>query len=132
MDKFYWTTDYEHCNNTQTLSEYLEDHLPKIFEVLVVDGSCAEITNTENGIVYGVHAQGDGDFYNHMVRFDELKTVEDITEDGEITKDLTTGEYTVWDETYTYKVCTTSYEKVAYAALQAYADNYLDYTGDIT
>ena len=132
MDNFYWTTGHEHCNNMQTLSEYLEEYLPEGFEIVEIWGTYAEITDTINGGIYGVHAQGNGDFYNHMVRFEELKTVEDITENGEITKDLITGEYTVWDETYAYKVCTTSYEKVAFAALQAYADNYLDYTGDIT
>lgn len=71
MDNFYWTTEYEHCNNVHTLSEYLENYLPEIFEVLYSCGTYAEITNTENGIVYGVHAQGNGDFYHHMARFEE-------------------------------------------------------------
>lgn len=72
MDNFYWTTEYEHYNNIHTLSEYLEEYLPDGFEILMVDGTYAEITNTESGIMYGVHAQGNGDFRHHMVKFEEI------------------------------------------------------------
>ncbi|MFA5670254.1 MAG: hypothetical protein WC967_13510 [Balneolaceae bacterium] len=47
------------------------------------------------------------------------------THNGEITYNTETKQYTVWDETYTYIVCTTNYPKVAEAALKAYCENYL-------
>ena len=47
------------------------------------------------------------------------------TENGEITFNTETKEYTVWDESYLDPVCVTNYPKVAEAALVAYADNYL-------
>lgn len=49
-----------------------------------------------------------------------------ITPNGEITFDPVKREYTVWDETYAYTVCTTNYPKVAEAALKAYGDYYLN------
>lgn len=44
---------------------------------------------------------------------------------GEITFNLLTKQYTVWDETYSNTVCTTNYPKVAEAALTAYMEYYL-------
>jgi len=52
-------------------------------------------------------------------------TTERYTENGEITFDTDTREYTVWDECYADKVCVTNYPLVAEAALKAYADYYL-------
>lgn len=62
---------------------------------------------------------------------DNHKSIRDLscvpyTENGEITYNTLTGEYTVWDETYAYIVCKTNYPKVAEAALQAYDEHYLD------
>lgn len=48
------------------------------------------------------------------------------TENGEITFNPNTNEYTVWDETYSDTVCTTCYVKVAEAALEAYCRHYLE------
>jgi hypothetical protein len=50
---------------------------------------------------------------------------EKYTKNGEITFNPKTGEYTVWNETYSETVCLTNYPKVAEAALEAYAKHYL-------
>lgn len=50
---------------------------------------------------------------------------ENYTENGEITYDKLSREYTVWDETFTSTVCVTSYPKVAEAALVIYSEHYL-------
>ena len=52
--------------------------------------------------------------------------IKKVTANGEITFDPKTKEFTVWDETYADWVCKTPYEKIARAALQVYADEYLD------
>lgn len=44
---------------------------------------------------------------------------------GEITFNSLTKQYTVWDETYTNRVCVTPYLLVASAALIAYGEHYL-------
>jgi hypothetical protein len=53
--------------------------------------------------------------------------IEKYTENGEITFDTETKEYTVWDEIYCDKVCVTSYPKVAEAAFKVYSEEYLSY-----
>ncbi len=71
MKTFRWSTEYEHANNDITMSDYIENHLPDSFEVILSDGSYAEIRNSK-GKVFGVQASGDGDFKNHKVEFRQL------------------------------------------------------------
>lgn len=47
------------------------------------------------------------------------------TENGEITYNPETGEYTVWNELYLDPVCVTNYPLIAEMALKIYAENYL-------
>ena len=68
--EFTWETEYVHVTNTITMREYLENHLPENAELLFEDGTYAEIEF--EGIKYEVHASGNGDFYNHKVRFEQL------------------------------------------------------------
>lgn len=68
MDTFYWSTDFPHANNYETMSQYLDCHLPSDFEVISQDGTVAEIVNSV-GDRYEVHASGDGDSFNHKVTF---------------------------------------------------------------
>jgi hypothetical protein len=58
-------------NNSATMDEYLEDHLPATCEVVMKDGSYAEVLY--NSKLWGVNASGDGDFHNHMVRIELLQ-----------------------------------------------------------
>jgi len=55
----------------------------------------------------------------------KVMTKKNYTDNGEITYDTESKEYTVWDETYSDIVCVTMYPKVAEAALAAYVENYL-------
>lgn len=68
MEDYFWETDYAHSNNTETMSEFLNDHIEPDWNVDKIDGSYAEITNS-GGSRYEVHASGNGDFNHHKVEF---------------------------------------------------------------
>lgn len=72
MDDFIWETEEAHPNNTYTMCDYIENHMPNDCEIVYVDGSYAEIIDSK-GQKYAVHAGGNGDFNNHIVRFDIIK-----------------------------------------------------------
>lgn len=69
LETFYWSTD-PHSNNTETMDDYLNNHLLEGFEILEQYGSYAEIKNQESGAIYGLHASGNGDFCNHKIEFE--------------------------------------------------------------
>lgn len=48
-----------------------------------------------------------------------------VTDNGEICYDTKERVFDVWDETYAYKIGTTSYPLVAYHMLESYGENYL-------
>jgi len=70
METFYWSTENYHCDNNETMNDYLENHLPEDFSVISNEGTYAIIQAPMNGIFYGVHASGNGDFNNHKVEFE--------------------------------------------------------------
>ena len=72
MEDFIWNTEESHCNNTETMQDYINNHLPDNFIFLFQDGSYAELFEKFTKKRYGVHASGNGDFNNHRVRFEEL------------------------------------------------------------
>ena len=72
MDNFYWETENEHSSNTETMNDYLENHLGNGFSFFNQDGSYAEIQCEETHEIYAVHASGNGDFHHHCVRFELL------------------------------------------------------------
>lgn len=74
METYYWSTENEHANNTETMQDYLNNHLSSIFLVITEDGSYAEIHNPETHETFGVHASGNGDFRNHKVEFKLINT----------------------------------------------------------
>lgn len=53
-------------------------------------------------------------------------SIKNYSENGEITFDTETGEYTVWNEVYTDVVCITNYPKIAESALEIYGKYYID------
>lgn len=71
METHYWSTKQEHFDNSETMDDYLSNHLSGDFEVLANEGTYAEIRD-EKGIVWGVSASGNGDFRNHKVEFEKL------------------------------------------------------------
>lgn len=70
MENYYWKTLEYHPDNNFTMDDYLTYHLPNGAEVLMVDGTYAEIKY--EGKKYALHASGDGDSYNHKIEFEEL------------------------------------------------------------
>lgn len=72
METYYWETEYEHCDNTNTMTDYLEYHLPKGFEILEAEDSMA-IIKSKDGVKYECHASGNGDTYSHCVEFVEIR-----------------------------------------------------------
>ena len=66
----YWTTQEFHANNSVTMSDFIENKLDEDVEVLMTDGSYAEIE--WNGNKYAIRASGNGDFLNHKVEFELL------------------------------------------------------------
>ena len=71
-ETFYWSTYYDHTNNETTMYEFLDCYLPDGYIVTFVDGTYAEITKEGTTETYGVHASGNGDFYNHKIEFEEI------------------------------------------------------------
>jgi len=70
MKNYYWETTESHSNNTVTMTDYLENHLPDEFHVVKQEGSYAEIQSGDTANIYAVHAAGNGDFTHHFVRFE--------------------------------------------------------------
>lgn len=75
MKDYTWTTIDPHANNTETMVDYLNNHLPNGFNVICEDESYAEIMDEKNQR-WAVHASGNGDFYNHRVRFEILDPIQ--------------------------------------------------------
>jgi hypothetical protein len=71
MDDYTWTTDYLHVDNTQTMNEYLEKI--NMLDIIEVNGSYAEGINSK-GEVYAIHASGNGDSFNHRIRFELIES----------------------------------------------------------
>ncbi len=75
IETFNWTTENSHANNSETLSNFLENkmksHCGSDFTVFYQDDTYAEIINSK-GKHYGVRASGNGDFNNHKVTFEFL------------------------------------------------------------
>lgn len=75
MDDYLWSTKESHFDNYQTLNDYIENHLPSYFIVLVLNTLYCEIVNTTTNQVFQVNAMGNGDSNNHRVTFDFLHYV---------------------------------------------------------
>ena len=72
METYYWETEEYHANNMVTMSDYLDNHLPDNFDVLMIDGTYAEIKDTDTGKTWAVHASGNGDSNSHKAEFAPL------------------------------------------------------------
>jgi len=71
MTDFYWETENPLSTNIDTMNDYLNNHLPKEYKILYIDGSYAEIKDL-NGNKFAIHASGDGDFCHHKIEFEKL------------------------------------------------------------
>jgi len=52
------------------MNEYLENYLPEKFDCFFQDGTYAEIKDKETGAIWGIHAGGNGDSFNHKISFE--------------------------------------------------------------
>jgi hypothetical protein len=77
MENYYWSTEYPHSTNSETMSEYLEmqESFPyqQHLTVTFIDGSYAEGIDCK-GNKWAVHASGDGDSYTHKFTFNLLES----------------------------------------------------------
>ena len=69
MKTIYWTTDEPHWDNSETMSDYLENI--NMLDISFVDGTYAEGSN-DRGEHFAIHASGNGDFYTHKIEFELL------------------------------------------------------------
>lgn len=67
LQDFQWSTEYYHHDNSFTMIDFLDNHLPNNFILKEMIDSCAEIKDTSTGLLYELHAKGNGDSYNHIV-----------------------------------------------------------------
>lgn len=73
MEPFIWTTEHYHPDNNFTMQEFLNDYLPDGFDVILEDGTYAEIQSVGDDSIYGVRASGNGDSFNHKIEFEFLR-----------------------------------------------------------
>lgn len=73
MEDFVWNTNHYHPDNTFTMNEYLEEHLPEEFECFFQDGSYAEIQHKVSWKTYALHAGGNGDSFSHRIKFEIMR-----------------------------------------------------------
>jgi len=71
--EFRWSTEYYHPDNTFTMQDYLNNHLPEGYEVITDDGSCVEVQSIGDDSIYRLDAKGDGDSFNHIVEWSFLR-----------------------------------------------------------
>lgn len=71
MDDYLWSTDHEHANNTETMSDYINNEMPDDWQIEFVDGTYIEVITSDKQKL-GVHASGNGDFLKHKVSFELL------------------------------------------------------------
>lgn len=70
MDTYYWRTEEPHSDNTETMGNYLDEHLPDDATIVLQDESYAEIRIGFQ--TFACRASGDGDFCWHKVQFELL------------------------------------------------------------
>lgn len=77
MEDYTFSTKEPMATNSDTMAEFLntDEHFYQRFnrgsEILLDEGTYAEVENGD-GKKYAVLASGDGDFYNHRIRFELL------------------------------------------------------------
>lgn len=70
---YHWNTEDSHYDNSTTMCDFLDFHLSDYYCVNMVDGTYAEIYDSEGGY-WEVHASGNGDSFNHKVEFVKVES----------------------------------------------------------
>jgi hypothetical protein len=73
MEDYTWKTKESHFDNETTMNDFILNHVPDNFEVFFVDGTYAEMINKLNNSIWGIYAGGNGDSFNHRVRFEFIR-----------------------------------------------------------
>lgn len=68
LDDYTWQTEQPLSDNTIVMSDYLDNHMDRLWQILYVDGTYAEVL-TEQWHLYELHASGDGDDVHHKISF---------------------------------------------------------------
>jgi hypothetical protein len=72
MKDYTWHTENAHSDNTETMSDFINNHFPEELTFLFQDGSYCEAIHEGSNKLWGIHASGNGDFNNHKIRFELL------------------------------------------------------------
>lgn len=72
-DSFCWETEYCHHDNAFTMNDYLENHLPDGFDIILEDGSYAEVKEISTDKIFCLDAKGNGDSFHHVVNWSFLR-----------------------------------------------------------
>ena len=71
VTEYTWTTDSPHYDNSETMQDFMDNHLGEAFEgdfkVIYQEDSYAEVED-EYGIIRELYASGNGDSNNHTIR----------------------------------------------------------------
>ena len=55
------------------MEEYLNEYLPTEFDIIIHDGTYAEVQSKNTDCIYALHASGNGDFRSHKVVFEFIR-----------------------------------------------------------
>ena len=80
METIYWCSEEPHADNSETMSDYLQNH--NMLDIDWVRESYAEGTNAQ-GQRYEIQACGNGDFSNHKVYFVPIENEESEEKESE-------------------------------------------------
>jgi len=71
MNAHYWKTSEPHADNSETMTDYLENEMDPSWTIVRVHGTYAKVMD-DCGELYALDASGDGDFNHHIVEFKKL------------------------------------------------------------
>ncbi|WP_143813390.1 hypothetical protein [Parabacteroides provencensis] len=71
LQYYRWQTEYPLYTTTDSMNDFLENHLPDDYEVIECDGN--QILVDIKGDKYEIAAYGDGDFCSHVVSVYQAK-----------------------------------------------------------
>jgi len=75
MDDYIFETKEPLATNEITMEVFLNDYFYEVFDsesqVIKDDGTFVEVKSGD-GILWGLHASGNGDFVSHRIRFEQL------------------------------------------------------------
>ena len=97
MENYYWSTEECLYTNTETMQDFIENHLLDKFDADVIfsNGSYIEFSIDGGDVKYAARASGDGDCKNHVIEFEELSEDLITPEEGVLYKHFKGGLYTV-------------------------------------